>query len=111
MVTSTQPDQSPVAGQVLFYNNPEPLDPVRHANLAMKASERPYKFAAKQHYLPVQVGEFAVAGLSFALGSIPPASCAGTPSSAPATTRLSGLLSALTGRSTSGPKRPVSKAR
>ena len=65
MVTSTQPDQSPVAGQVLFYNNPEPLDPVRHANLAMKASERPYKFAAKQHYLPVQVGEFAVAGLNY----------------------------------------------
>jgi hypothetical protein len=65
MATPTQPDQSPIAGQVLLYSNPEPLDPVRHANLGMIASDRPYGFARKQHFVPIQVGEFSQAAINY----------------------------------------------
>ena len=65
MATPQQPDQSPIAGQVLLYQNPEPLDPVLHANLGMIASDRPYGFASKQHFVPVQVAEFAQAAINF----------------------------------------------
>ena len=65
MATPAQPDQSPIAGQVLLYSNPEPLDPVRHANLGMLASDRPYGFAHKQHFVPVQVPEFAQVAINY----------------------------------------------
>ena len=65
MATPTQTDPSPIAGQVLLYQTPEPLDPVRHANLGMIASDRPYGFAHKQHFVPVQVAEFAQVAINY----------------------------------------------
>lgn len=65
MATDVQPANSPLAGQVLFYRNPEPLDSVRHAGLRMMSSDRPYGFAANQHFLPLHVGEFAVAAVNY----------------------------------------------
>jgi hypothetical protein len=65
MATDVQPADSPLSGQVLFYSNPEPLDSVRHAKLGMMSSDRPYGFAAKQHFVPLHVGEFAIAALSY----------------------------------------------
>ena len=64
MATPTQPE-TPIAGQVLLYVNPEPLDPVRHANLGMIASDKPYSFAHKQHFVPVQVSEFAQVAVNY----------------------------------------------
>ena len=65
MATPTQPDQSPLAGQVLLYSNPEPLDPARHAKLGMIASDRPYGFAHTQHFVPVQVAEFPQVAINY----------------------------------------------
>ena len=64
MATPT-PSETPLAGQVLLYQNPEPLDPVRHAKLGMIASDRPYSLAAKQNFVPVQVGEFGPASINY----------------------------------------------
>jgi hypothetical protein len=65
MATDVQPAASPLAGQVLFYSNPEPLDSMRHAKLGMMSSDRPYGFAAKQHFVPLHVGEFAIAAINY----------------------------------------------
>lgn len=65
MTTSAPTDNTGLSGQVLFYNQPEPLDAVRHARLGMKSSDRPFGFAAKQHFIPVQIGEFAFAAVSY----------------------------------------------
>ncbi len=65
MATDVQPAPSPLAGQVLFYSNPEPLDSVRHAKLGMKNSSQPYGFAAKQHFVPLHVGEFGPAAINY----------------------------------------------
>jgi hypothetical protein len=56
---------NPLAGQVLFYEKPEPLDIRRHAHLGMKQTDRPFGFAAKQHFIPLHVGEFSMAAVSY----------------------------------------------
>jgi hypothetical protein len=56
---------NPLSGQVMFYADPEPLDSKRHAKLGMRSSDRPFTFAAKQHFIPLHVGEFGPAGLHF----------------------------------------------
>ena len=50
-------------GQVLFYINPEPLDPQRHAKLGLRSTDRPFTFAAKQHFVPLHVPEFGPASI------------------------------------------------
>jgi len=54
-----------LSGQVMFYQQPEPLDPVRHANLGMNRTDRPYSFAARQHFVPLHVGEFGPAAVCY----------------------------------------------
>jgi hypothetical protein len=56
---------NPLSGQVMFYADPEPLDSKRHAKLGMRSTDRPFGFAAKQHFIPLHVGEFGPAALSF----------------------------------------------
>jgi hypothetical protein len=65
MATDAQPATTPLQGQVLFYSNPEPLDSVVHAKLGMKSSDRPFGFAAKQHFVPLHVGEFGPAAINY----------------------------------------------
>jgi hypothetical protein len=52
-------------GQVLFYQNPEPLDPTRHGRLGMRRSDAPFGFAAKQHFVPLHVSEFGPASVNY----------------------------------------------
>ncbi len=59
------PIETPVSGAVLLYNQPEPLDAERHARLGMKRMAAPFGFAAKQHFVPLHVGEFGPAGVSY----------------------------------------------
>jgi hypothetical protein len=59
------PQGNPLAGQVLFYQQPEPLDAQRHGRLGMKRTDRPFGFAAKQHFIPLHVGEFGPAAVSY----------------------------------------------
>ncbi|HEX4181384.1 MAG TPA: SapC family protein [Caulobacteraceae bacterium] len=64
MVTSTlAPPQ--LEGQVLFYRNPEPLDVRKHERLGLRTTDRPFNFAAKQHFVPLHVPEFGPAALSY----------------------------------------------
>ena len=65
MAQSTPTTPNPLSGQVMFYNNPEPLDSKRHAKLGMRSTDRPFTFAAKQHFIPLHVGEFGPAGINF----------------------------------------------
>jgi hypothetical protein len=54
-----------LTGQVLLYNQPEPLNPTTHGNLGIKAIDAPFAFLAKTHVVPVAVNEFAAAALSY----------------------------------------------
>ena len=65
MASDVQPDSSPLAGSVLFYKDPQPLDSQRHANLGMNGSDKPYGFTRGQHFVPLHVGEFQPASLSY----------------------------------------------
>ena len=56
---------NPIAGQVLFYEQPEPLDAQRHARLGMMNTDRPFGFASKQHFIPIHVGEFGPASIHY----------------------------------------------
>ena len=63
MAADTQPN--PVTGNVLFYERPEPLDARRHANLGLKNTDSPFGFVAKQHFVPLHVGEFGPAAVNY----------------------------------------------
>lgn len=69
MATDTPPANTPaqavLSGQVMFYVQPEPLDPVRHGKLGMNRTDRPYSFAARQHFVPLHVGEFGLAAVCY----------------------------------------------
>ena len=65
MASDVQPDSSPLAGSVLFYKDPQPLDSQRHAKLGMNGSDKPYGFTRGQHFVPLHVGEFQPASLSY----------------------------------------------
>jgi hypothetical protein len=56
---------NPVSGQVLFYTQPEPLDINRHGKLGMMSTDRPFRFAAKQHFIPLHAGEFGPAAINY----------------------------------------------
>jgi len=56
---------SPVHGEVLFYKNPQPLTPDMHGGLGLNPSSTPFAFARTAHAVPLIVGEFAPASLSY----------------------------------------------
>jgi hypothetical protein len=63
-------EQSPLpagqlAGSVLFYNTPEPLNVEMHGKLGVNRTDRPYSFVARTHVVPLTVTEFAAAALSY----------------------------------------------
>ena len=64
-MAANDPVLSGVSGQVLFYTQPEPLDINRHGNLGMMSTDRPFRFAAKQHFIPLHAGEFGPAAVSY----------------------------------------------
>jgi hypothetical protein len=64
-MTMLPPAAPQLEGQVLFYKNPEPLDAQKHARLGLRSSDRPFRFAAKQHFVPLHVPEFAPAALNY----------------------------------------------
>ncbi len=54
-----------ITGQVLFYTKPEPLTLDAHGKLAFKRLDAPFAFAAGAHIMPLQVGEFGMAALTY----------------------------------------------
>jgi hypothetical protein len=62
------PPMPPVAefsGNVLFYSKPEPLSRELHGKIGLRRVEKPFGFAAKTNVVPLTVGEFAMAALSY----------------------------------------------
>jgi hypothetical protein len=60
----TQPT-TPLSGAVLFYSQPEPLSREAHGKLGLRRVDRPFSFAAASNVVPLTVGEFPLAALSF----------------------------------------------
>ena len=61
----TDTTNSPLEGAVLFYSNPEPLDPAQPGALGVNAADKPYAFVAQTNIVPLTVTEFAPAALSY----------------------------------------------
>ena len=61
----TDTTNSPLEGAVLFYSNPEPLDPALHGALGVNPTDKPYAFVSQTNIVPLTVTEFAAAALSY----------------------------------------------
>lgn len=61
--TQTQPVG--LSGNVLFYKNPQPLNPEDHAALGIKSVPEPFAFMREAHAIPVTVTEFGMAAASY----------------------------------------------
>ena len=61
----TDTTNSPLEGNVLFYKNPEPLDPGLHGALGVNPADKPYAFVGQTNVVPLTVTEFAAAALSY----------------------------------------------
>jgi len=53
-----------VTGNVMFYENPVPLNKAQHAKFGVKQVDKPYSFMADQHFLPLTAPEFGSASTS-----------------------------------------------
>ena len=59
------PPAAEFSGNVLFYVKPEPLSRELHSKIGLKRMDRPFGFAAQTNVVPLTVGEFPMAGLSY----------------------------------------------
>lgn len=64
-MSDTQAPESPITGNVLFYNQPEPLNLERHGKLGVNPADKPYGFVGVTNAVPLTVTEFSPAALSF----------------------------------------------
>jgi hypothetical protein len=65
MTDTVTPHQAELTGEVLFYNQPEPLSKEAHGKLGLKNIEHPYAFTARSHLVPLTVTEFGPAALCY----------------------------------------------
>ena len=56
---------SPLSGQVLFYQQPQPLSPEDHGGLGVKQVAEPFGFMRQAHAVPITVTEFGLAASSY----------------------------------------------
>lgn len=54
-----------VSGNVMFYQNPQPLNKDKHQKFGVKPIDKPFEFMANQHFLPITAPEFGSAAASF----------------------------------------------
>ncbi|MEM9054972.1 MAG: SapC family protein, partial [Pseudomonadota bacterium] len=57
--------QPELTGNVLFYKNPQPLNPEQHAGLGVKQIDQPFGFLRQAHAIPVTVTEFGMAAAAY----------------------------------------------
>ncbi len=67
MENTPNTDQPELTGNVLFYKNPQPLNPEQHAGLGVKQIEDPFGFLRTAHAVPVTVTEFGMASTAYPL--------------------------------------------
>jgi hypothetical protein len=60
----TTPATAGISGNVLFYQQPEPLSPELHGKIGVKNMDGPFGFAKVGHAIPLTVGEFPTAALT-----------------------------------------------
>lgn len=65
METPTGAAQSPITGNVLFYNKPEPLNFAAHGKLGVKQIDQPFGFLRSAHAVPLTTTEFGIAATSY----------------------------------------------
>ncbi|HVM99907.1 MAG TPA: SapC family protein [Caulobacteraceae bacterium] len=67
MADTPIPPQPPAefSGSVLFYSKPEPLSRELHGKIGLRRVDKPFGFAAGANVVPLTVGEFPIAGLSY----------------------------------------------
>ena len=63
--TTVDAHQAELAGEVLFYGQPEPLSKEAHEGLGIRTIDTPYAFTAKSHLVPLTVTEFGPAALCY----------------------------------------------
>ncbi|HEX2816760.1 MAG TPA: SapC family protein, partial [Phenylobacterium sp.] len=61
MTTTAQPG---ITGNVLFYQQPEPLSPEVHGKMGVRSMDGPFGFAKVGHAIPLTVGEFPPAAMT-----------------------------------------------
>jgi len=54
-----------VSGNVMFYQNPQPLTKEKHDKFGVKQVDKPFEFMAGQHFLPITAPEFGAAAASY----------------------------------------------
>lgn len=54
-----------VSGNVMFYENPEPLNKEKHGKFGVTQIKTPFEFMAKQHFIPLTAQEFGAAAASY----------------------------------------------
>ena len=57
--------QQPVSGNVMLYQNPQPLTKEKHQGYGVKQVEKPFAFMEKAHFMPITAPEFGTASASF----------------------------------------------
>ena len=57
--------QVAVSGNVMFYQNPQPLSQDKHSKHGVKQVEKPFAFMEDQHFLPLTAPEFGAAAASY----------------------------------------------
>ena len=65
MENTQNTQQAELTGNVLFYKNPQPLNPEQHAGLGVKQIEDPFGFLRAAHAVPVTVTEFGMAATAY----------------------------------------------
>ncbi|THD77939.1 MAG: peptidase [Phenylobacterium sp.] len=63
ITTTPVQNPGPITGSVLFYKQPEPLNPEMHGKLGVKQMDSPFGFAKEGHAVPLTVGEFPLAAI------------------------------------------------
>ena len=65
MENTPTPQDPGLTGNVLFYKNPQPLNPEQHAGLGVKTIDEPFGFLRSAHAVPVTVTEFGMAAAAY----------------------------------------------
>ncbi len=64
MAETPKETQSPIQGNVMFYQKPIPLNKDAHAGFGVKQIEKPFAFMEKSHFVPLTAPEFGQASTS-----------------------------------------------
>jgi len=63
--TKQAADQPNVTGNVMMYQDPQPLTKDKHAKFGVKPVDKPFEFMEKSHFMPITAPEFGSASASF----------------------------------------------